>query len=441
MAKTADPGKIRRYGINLFAMGIRCEWASLDGTGVARDEWLSLAQAAAKASGAVAEAGFATALDRDDPMPPPTAVDRVVVLGIGGSALGARCVHEATRTAKHKPILVVDNIDPQALESAWQSGDPARTCWVIISKSGGTTETLAQCSVVRQRLAAQKLRAPIHIVTGARGALRELGEAEGYPLYPVPEEVGGRFSVFTAAATVPLALAGHDIGLLMAGARAMRDHCSDRDGSSPNAAAQLAAFLIAGANAGRSVVALWSYAERLEVVGEWFRQLWAESLGKIRPDGARVGQTPLHCVGSTDQHSIQQLLVEGPRDKMALVLAGPSTGETRVPDDDVGAGAGHLMSGILDAMRRATSAGMVKAGCPTATLHLESWDERDLGSLLMLFMCATVHGGELLGVDCFGQPGVEAAKIATEQLLSEPDGPRAREIADLLGENGGRVVP
>ena len=416
-------------------MGIRCEWADLNGTGIDRDAWLE--RAAGVDLAALSGAGFATDLDRAYAMPPATPADRVVVLGIGGSALGTRCVHEATRTAEHKPIVVVDNIDPEALDAAWRSGDPARTCWVAVSKSGGTTETLAQTAVVRERLAQGGIDAPLHVVTGPTGPLRELAESAGYPSYPVPEEVGGRFSVFTPAATVPLALAGHDVAAMLDGARAMRDHCAAPGG----AAAPLAALLAAGADQGRNVVALWSYAERLEIVGEWFRQLWAESLGKVRSDGTRVGQTPLHCVGSTDQHSIQQLLVEGPRDKVALILAGPATGETRVPAGQAGAGAGHAMSGILDAMRRATTAGMVRAGCPALTLHVEGWNERDLGSLLMLFLGATVLGGELFGVDPYGQPGVEAAKIATRELLSDPGGPAAREIAALLGETDGRVIP
>jgi len=144
----------------------------------------------------------------------------------------------------------------------------------------------------------------------------------------------------------------------------------------------------------------------------------AESLGKHGK-----GQTPLHCVGSTDQHSIQQLMVEGPPDKVVLVLAAP------VDDSEMGM--------ILDAMRRATTAAMVRAGCPTSTLRLDDWSEATLGALLMTFLCATVLGGELLGVDPYGQPGVEAAKLATRALLDEPGGAEDRAIAALLGEGAG----
>ena len=407
-------------------MGVQSAWASLDGTGL-EDQTIDAGQERARAAdGRVTGAPFAVDLDAGHELPSRTSADCVVVLGIGGSALGARCVHEATRGKGHRPIHVVDNIDPEAFERVWAAVDPARTAWVVISKSGGTTETLAQCTLLRERLAHAGINAPLHVVTGPTGALAELAEAEGYPRYPVPEPVGGRFSVFTPAGTVPLALAGHDVAALIDGARAVRDDPSD--------AARLAALLCAGADDGRNVVAMWSYAERLEIVGEWFRQLWAESLGKVRADGTRVGQTPLHCVGSTDQHSIQQLMVEGPRDKMAVVLAGPPTGDAVAPAGEPGAGAGHALSDILEAMRRATTDGMVRAGIPTVTLRLDAWTERDVGQLLMLFLAATVYGGELLGVDCYGQPGVEAAKVSTKELLADPDGEKAREIRARLGE-------
>ena len=134
---------------------------------------------------------------------------------------------------------------------------------------------------------------------------------------------------------------GHPRGLgrLLGGADALgrQGAVVERPGG---VAARLAALLVAAAQDGRNVVTFWSYAERLETVGEWFRQLWAESLGKPRPDGVRVGQTPLHCVGSTDQHSIQQLMVEGPPDKAVVVLAGPPTGDVTAPAGAPGAGAG-----------------------------------------------------------------------------------------------------
>ncbi|MHC4974120.1 MAG: glucose-6-phosphate isomerase [Planctomycetota bacterium] len=413
-------------------MGFVCETADLAATGLEAAELARLEREADRAAADLPEAGFCAALNRA-PAPPPAAdTDRVVVLGIGGSALGARAVHEACGSGR--VLAAVDNIDPAALEAAWAGGAPAT--WVVVSKSGTTTETLAQWAVVRERLR-DAGPAAVHVVTGADGPLRELAVADGHPIHEIPAEVGGRFSVFTPAATVPLALLGFDVASLLEGARAARDRCAQPGG----VAARLAALLVAAARDGRNVVTFWSYAERLETVGEWFRQLWAESLGKPGPDGARVGQTPLHCVGSTDQHSIQQLMVEGPRDKAVVVLAGPPEPGVAVPEGYPGAGAGHACGDILQAMRRATTAGMVRAGSPAVTLKLDDWSPETMGSLLMALLCATVVAGRLLDVDPFGQPGVEMAKNATRELLATPGGSVDREVAELLGEGTGVRCP
>ncbi len=416
-------------------MGFVYEAASLATTGLDPAAVAGLEAQANLAAARLPAAAFVADLARAPALPPRADADRVVVLGIGGSALGTRAVHAASPGRDILPILVVDNIDPQPFEEAWLGGDPRRTAWVVVSKSGGTTETLAQFGLLLRRLGEARAGAQVHVVTGAKGPLRDLAAAERLPTHEVPEAVGGRFSVFTPAATVPLALAGHDCAALLEGARAGAAAAA-KPGS---AAVRLAALLIASANAGRNIVAFWSYAERLETVGEWFRQLWAESLGKLRRDGTRTGQTPVHCVGSTDQHSIQQLMVEGPADKAVVVLAGPPTAQTKAPESTPGVAAGHSLSGILDAMRRATAAAMVRAGCPLATIRLTSWNERAMGGLLMALLASTVIGGDLLGVDPYGQPGVEAAKLATKALLGEPKGPLSVQIAALLGE--GRGLP
>ena len=134
-------------------------------------------------------------------------------------------------------------------------------------------------------------------------------------------------------------------------------------------------------------------------------------------------------------------MVEGPPDKVVIVLAGPKGDGARVPDGFAGAAAGHRLGDILDAMRRATSGAMARAGSPVATVRLGDWSEASLGSLLMVFLCATVLGGELLGVNPYGQPGVEHAKVATKQLLADPEGEAARDLAQLLGQGEGLSFP
>ncbi|MHC4225043.1 MAG: hypothetical protein ACYSUN_13705, partial [Planctomycetota bacterium] len=241
-------------------MGYLFETADLGPSGLPEADLRILLERAEAAAPDLSAAGFNAALDGSIELPGRTPMDRIVVLGIGGSALGTRTVHEFCRMGEVRSIEVVDNIDPEALEAAWGAGDPARAAWVVVSKSGTTTEILAQWKIVRQRLGALHATGHIHVVTGTAGPLREWAQQDGCPIYEIPEEVGGRYSVFTPAATVPLALAGHDVGALLEGARSSRDHCAAPGG----VAARLAAFLVAAARSGRNVVALWSYAERLE---------------------------------------------------------------------------------------------------------------------------------------------------------------------------------
>ncbi|MCZ6574032.1 MAG: glucose-6-phosphate isomerase [Planctomycetota bacterium] len=414
-------------------MGLLYERALLDGTGLDADAVRRLEQQAGKACAGLGQAPFS--LHLDGPLPQASAAQRVVVLGVGGSALGARAVHEACAGPAALPLTVVDNIDARPLEAAWNGGDPARTAWVVVSKSGGTAETLAHCAWVRERLQGLSPAPEVHIVTGDSGPLRDLALDEGLPLHAIPAQVGGRFSVFTAAGVVPLALAGLDVQGLRDGARAALRHATAlAAGSAP---AAMAGLLAAAAASGRNVVVVWAYGERLEATAEWFRQLWGESLGKQRADGTRAGQTPVHCIGSTDQHSMQQLIIEGPRDKAVLVLAGPGQNDAAVPAAALEPLGGQSFDAILDAMRRGTTDAMVRAGCPAATLKLDAWSERSLGALLMTLLLSTVLTAHLWDVDPYGQPGVEEAKAAATQLLREPDGEAARRIARTLGEGDG----
>ena len=181
-------------------MGFVYEAADPSATGLDPSDWRRLEAEADRAAVELPQVGFCAALDRAPAPPPAIATGRVVVLGIGGSALGARAVHEACGAPR--PLTTVDNIDPAALEAAWADG--ADATWVVVSKSGTTTETLAQWAVVRERLRTAG-PAKAHVVTGAGGPLRELALADGLPIHEIPADVGGRFSVFTPAATVEVA--------------------------------------------------------------------------------------------------------------------------------------------------------------------------------------------------------------------------------------------
>ncbi|MBT3327014.1 MAG: glucose-6-phosphate isomerase [Gemmatimonadales bacterium] len=378
----------------------------------------------------------------------------VVVLGIGGSGLGATSLRDALlgpfwnsrsdEARDHYPRLhVVDNPDPYTLQALLNRVDPARTLFNVISKSGATAETMAQYLVVRDRLdkevGSDKARGHFLFTTDPEnGALRQIGDAEGIPMLPVPSNVGGRFSVLSAVGLLPAAVSGVDIDALLEGAAQMEERCRSTDLAS-NPAGILASLLHhADTEQGRSVHVLMPYADRLRAVALWFQQLWAESLGKTqRLDGTNrpTGPTPLPALGATDQHSVLQLLMEGPHDKVVLFVdVDDAEADVTIPDrhpeipalDYLG---GHSLAELLTTERRATAEALRRGGRPNATIVLPKIDAFALGQLYMLFEVATVIAGTLYGVNPMDQPGVELSKLLTYGLMGR-EGVVVPEIAE-----------
>ena len=377
----------------------------------------------------------------------------VVVLGIGGSGLGAVALKEALlgpfwndRTPEgrdHFPRLhVVDNPDPYTFRALLQRIDPARTLFNVVSKSGATAETMAQYLVAREQVeravGADKARGHFLFTTDpVRGALRQIGDAEGMPTLPVPENVGGRFSVLSPVGLFPAAVCGVDLGALLGGAAAMEQRC--RTGALGDNPAGLLATLLhhADVEQGRPIHVLMPYADRLRPVALWFQQLWAESLGKARTlsgDARPTGPTPLAAVGATDQHSLLQLLMEGPHDKVVVfVHVDDPEAVVEIPaaHREIGAVSylgGHALGELLATERLATAEALRREGRPNATLHLPRIDAHSLGELLMLWQVATVYAGALYDVDPLDQPGVELGKRLTYGLM----GKEGVEAPDVL---------
>ncbi len=261
-----------------------------------------------------------------------------VVLGIGGSALGAKALHQALchpqhnrlplARRHHRPSLwVLDNIDPDFVYGILDGLELKRTAVNVISKSGGTAETLAQFlflfQVLKNRVGESKARERFIITTDPeKGTLRKLAEREGFPALSVPPAVGGRFSVLTAVGLLPAAMVGIDLEELLAGARFMDQRL--KQAGRHNLAYTLASLYYLYATAkGRPILVIMPYASSLAYLAEWFCQLWAESLGKkFDRNGNLVntGSTPVRALGVTDQHSQLQLYMEGPHDKLITFL-------------------------------------------------------------------------------------------------------------------------
>jgi glucose-6-phosphate isomerase len=385
--------------------------------------------------------------------------DDVVVLGIGGSALGPI----ALRTALLAPswnslsneqrggqprLHVLDNVDPHSIGALLDRLSLERSLFVVISKSGGTAETMAQYLVVRERLRASTKDAKEHLVfvtDPAKGALRDIAKAEGVPALDIPPAVGGRFSVLTPVGILPAALVGIDTTALLAGAGELAGQCAGTELRSNPAGLFATLEYLADTKLGRHIHVLMPYADPLRDLADWYVQLWAESLGKHRsPGDAGVGPTPLGALGATDQHSKVQLFMEGPPDKTVTFIAVRELGSDivipRLHSDvkELGYLGGHRLGELLSIEQRATAGALARRGRPNMTIHVDRVDAHHLGALFMLLEIATIYAGELYGVDPLNQPGVELGKQFTYAMLGRPDAEQARQEWNLLPQPAAR---
>jgi glucose-6-phosphate isomerase len=381
--------------------------------------------------------------------------DDVVVLGIGGSALGPIALRTALRPSGwnslpperregHPRLHVLDNVDPGTIAALLERLELRRALFVVTSKSGGTAETMAQYLVVRGRLddaLGVDARDHLAFVTDpAKGALRAIARTDGFRALDIPPAVGGRFSVLTPVGLLPAALIGIDTAGLLAGADDMARRCATDDLRRNPAGVFATLEWVADEQLGRRIHVLMPYSDPLRDVAAWFVQLWAESLGKQRSEtaGEGVGPTPLAALGATDQHSQVQLFMEGPHDKtVAFVAVREPLEDVEIPAlhsgiPELGYLGGHRLAELLDIERRATAGALARRGRPNLTIELDRVDAWHFGGLLMLFEIATIYAGTLYGVDPLDQPGVELGKQFTYAMLGRPDAEAARKEWNLL---------
>ena len=368
--------------------------------------------------------------------------ENLVVLGIGGSALGTTTLRDSLlgphwnelneEDRDHYPRLyVLDNVDPRTVSSLLDRLDLRRTLFNVVSKSGSTAETMSQYMVVEDRLheilGEEPTRGHFLFTTDPQsGILRKIADEEGIPTLEVPSNVGGRFSVLSAVGLLPAAVAGIDIMGVLGGAKAMAQRCQTPV-LTENPAGLLATLLHhADTVQGAPIHVLMPYSDRLRSFAAWFQQLWAESLGKaLDREGREVntGPTPLPALGATDQHSLLQLLMEGPRDKVVMFLGvGGVVDPVEIPAirkefPALSYLGGHSLSELLDTERMASMEALRQQGRPNLSIELHDLTPQALGELFMLFQIATVFAGSLYGVDPLDQPGVELSKELTYGLL------------------------
>lgn len=365
--------------------------------------------------------------------------DAFVVLGIGGSALGPAAVHQALSHLRYNELpdgvrpgpklYIEDNIDPERMASLLDVIDVKKTCFNVITKSGGTAETMSQYLIVLELLkkaVGADYRRHILITTSrTKGFLIKIAEREGYDTFYIPDGVGGRFSELSPVGLVAAAVCGIDIEGLLDGAKAMDERCK-ADDLWKNPALLDAGLMVLSMRDGKNVSVMLPYADSLKLMSDWYAQLWAESLGKnVTLDGkpCRAGQTPVKALGVTDQHSQLQLYTEGPFDKVITFLKVEKFhAETPIPHgcDDIATISflgGKSHNQLIEAERAGTEYALYKAHRMSQTITLPEVNADTVGQLLYFFELVTAYAGALLNIDAFNQPGVEESKLAAYAVM------------------------
>ncbi len=366
--------------------------------------------------------------------------ENILVLGIGGSALGGIAVTEALlkpywnflekEQRDNLPrIFFLDNIDPDSMNALFQMLDWEKTLVNVITKSGDTTEIMSQFMIVKDILEKElgtNYRNNIVATTDKKmGILRQIAEQEGYKTFFVPDDVGGRFSVFSAVGLLPFALLGLDIDSMLAGVRDM-DCLLKNSNIFENVAAQNALIhYLMDTQKGKNIVVLMPYSTRLKYLADWFVQLWAESLGKIKNEAwgiTNVGSTPIKALGVTDQHSQIQLFNEGPNNKLiTFIRVKESEIVLDIPKIFEYTGIGYLggktINQLLNAEADSTRVVLCDNSRPNVTILIDKIDAYSIGQLLYMFEMQTAICGELYGINTYNQPGGEQAKNYTYALM------------------------
>jgi glucose-6-phosphate isomerase len=372
-------------------------------------------------------------------------VENLVVLGIGGSALGNIALQTALNPPFHNllpsskrrgpRLFVMDNVDPVQLANLLDLLEPAikRTLFNVISKSGETAETAAQFLIVRdlltRKLGARNLAKRMVVTTDSEsGTLRQLANDQGWFTLSVPVGVGGRFSVLSAVGLFSAAMCGINIDQLLAGAAEMSTRVAGKV-VHKNSAAMLALLLHAFYTRGKRVHVLFPYSFQLKDLADWYRQLWAESLGKqfdVEGQPVIIGPTPIKALGATDQHSQVQLYREGPNDKVFIFLeVAQFSRDVKIPrgratPDTLRYLEGASLGRLLNAERQATEHALVASRRPCLNLRFPRVNERTVGQFIMLWEAATSIMGGLLNINPYDQPAVQLGKDYTYALMGKP---------------------
>lgn len=343
-----------------------------------------------------------------------------VQIGIGGSSLGPEMLINAL-APNNENIFWFNNIDADYIQKIFNKIEITKTLFYVVSKSGGTAETAALMSIVAQRLEASGVKQEewkkyfVFCTDPTRGELRSLAHELKIDALELPSNIGGRFSVQTPVGILPALFAGIDMTSFNNGLRTMREQIINQ--SKQSVLFEMLEYVTALYNKGINQTVLMPYSSCWREVSFWFVQLWAESLGK---NGK--GLTPIPAYGATDQHSQVQLFMQGPKDKLIILLDRTSSHTDFEMKSNLNTAAieklrPYKLDDLMNAELSGTICALKEANKPVLHLKLEN-NARDLGQLILLLECLTVSMGHYLEINPFDQPGVEAGKIYAYKVLS-----------------------
>ena len=350
-----------------------------------------------------------------------SAIENIVVIGIGGSSLGIKAIMQMLPSDSVKPVYFLENSDPVNISEIFSKIKKSNTAFIVISKSGGTIETTSIFKVAIEYfnidLDSEDSKKIVAITDGG-SSLSKFADEYGIVQYNIPLNVGGRFSVLSAVGIVPLVLAGFNATAILNGAEEFMQSFFDRREDH-----LLRKALYYTQNSDKECMnVIFSYASNMENLSKWYVQLWGESLGKISKSGKKVGLTPIGLIGSTDQHSFLQLIMEGPRDKtVTFINVDDFQNSLSVPNitlkhiektDFIN---NHSFNELINAQCSATKESLIQSGISVDSITYDKVDEENIGATIIYYELLTSICGLMLDINTYNQPGVELGKTILEK--------------------------
>ncbi|SMN15317.1 Glucose-6-phosphate isomerase [uncultured Candidatus Thioglobus sp.] len=343
----------------------------------------------------------------------------IVVLGIGGSSLGARAIYEFLLPSANynKDLLFLETIDPLKINHSLKKVDLNDAQFVVISKSGNTIETISIFKYLNSLVTIDNSNCTI--ISEAKSKLTQFAKDNNIKAFDLTENIGGRFSVFSVVGLLPLAMAGVDIDNLLNGCKRVSKSFFNKAGYC-DPILEKARFLVENKTRFHTNV-IFSYSSTLESFNKWYVQLWAESLGKVNVNGTRQGLTPIGLVGPVDQHSFLQLIMEGVRDKtVTFIKIDDLKDNSMIPTDtankfgvlDLQYAENISFNELLNKQADATIQSIQEQdNIPCDVISIRTVDEFNIGSLMFTYQLLTSCIGAFLQIDTYNQPGVEHSKV------------------------------